>query len=108
MRPFCYVVVALGQTLTREVHMVKRMVAEFAGTFWIVLGGCGTAVLAGEYVGFLGIALAFGLTVVTMAYAVGHISGATSIRRSPSGCGWADAFPASRWAPTWSLRSWAP
>ncbi len=55
--------------------MVKRMVAEFAGTFWIVLGGCGTAVLAGEYVGFLGIALAFGLTVVTMAYAVGHISG---------------------------------
>lgn len=55
--------------------MLKRMVAEFAGTFWIVLGGCGTAVLAGEYVGFLGIALAFGLTVVTMAYAVGHISG---------------------------------
>jgi aquaporin Z len=56
--------------------MVKRMVAEFAGTFWIVLGGCGTAVLAGEYVGFLGIALAFGLTVVTGAYALGHISGA--------------------------------
>jgi aquaporin Z len=55
--------------------MIKRMVAEFAGTFWIVLGGCGTAVLAGEHVGFLGIALAFGLTVVTMAYAVGHISG---------------------------------
>jgi aquaporin Z len=55
--------------------MVKRMAAEFAGTFWIVLGGCGTAVLAGKYVGFLGIALAFGLTVVTMAYAVGHISG---------------------------------
>jgi len=56
--------------------MVKRMVAEFAGTFWIVLGGCGTAVLAGEHVGFLGIALAFGLTVVTGAYALGHISGA--------------------------------
>ncbi len=56
--------------------MIKRMVAEFAGTFWIVLGGCGTAVLAGQQVGFLGIALAFGLTVVTMAYAVGHISGA--------------------------------
>jgi aquaporin Z len=55
--------------------MVKRMIAEFAGTFWIVLGGCGTAVLAGQYVGFVGIALAFGLTVVTMAYAVGHISG---------------------------------
>lgn len=56
--------------------MIKRMVAEFAGTFWIVLGGCGTAVLAGNQVGYLGIALAFGLTVVTMAYAVGHISGA--------------------------------
>lgn len=52
--------------------MIKRMVAEFAGTFWIVLVGCGTAVLAGEYVGFLGIALAFGLAVVAMAYAVGH------------------------------------
>lgn len=56
--------------------MFKRMAAEFAGAFWIVLGGCGTAVLAGEHVGFLGIALAFGLAVVTMAYAVGHISGA--------------------------------
>ncbi len=55
--------------------MIKKWVAEFAGAFWIVLGGCGTAVLAGEYVGFLGIALAFGLAVVTMAYAVGHISG---------------------------------
>lgn len=55
--------------------MIKRMVAEFAGAFWIVLGGCGTAVLAGDRVGFLGIALAFGLAVVTMAYAVGHISG---------------------------------
>jgi aquaporin Z len=55
--------------------MVKRMVAEFAGTFWIVLGGCGTAVLAGAHVGTLGVALAFGLAVVTMAYAVGHISG---------------------------------
>src|SRR5690606_35656091 len=53
--------------------------AEFFGTFWLVLGGCGSAVLAAAFpqlgIGFAGVALAFGLTVVTMAYAVGHISG---------------------------------
>jgi aquaporin Z len=53
----------------------RRLAAEVFGTFWLVLGGCGTAVLAGSKVGFLGIAFAFGLTVLTMAYAVGHISG---------------------------------
>ena len=52
-----------------------RLAAEAFGTFWLVLGGCGTAVLAGKEVGFLGVALAFGLTVLTMAYAVGHVSG---------------------------------
>ncbi len=52
-----------------------RLAAEAFGTFWLVLGGCGTAVLAGEVVGVLGIALAFGLTVLTMAYALGHVSG---------------------------------
>ena len=56
--------------------MRHRLAAELFGTFWLVLGGCGTAVLAGKHVGFLGIALAFGLTVLTMAYAVGHVSGA--------------------------------
>ncbi|MBP2701553.1 aquaporin Z [Photobacterium leiognathi subsp. mandapamensis] len=59
--------------------MMKKLVAEFIGTFWLVLGGCGSAVLAAAYpdlgIGFLGVALAFGLTVVTMAYAIGHISG---------------------------------
>ncbi|MCL2098553.1 MAG: aquaporin Z [Bacteroidales bacterium] len=55
--------------------MTKKLTAEFFGTFWLVMGGCGTAVLAGSYVGVLGIALAFGLTVLTMAYAIGHISG---------------------------------
>jgi aquaporin Z len=60
--------------------MWKRLFAEFLGTFWLVLGGCGSAVLAATFpqlgIGFAGVALAFGLSVVTMAYAVGHISGA--------------------------------
>ena len=54
----------------------NKMLAECLGTFWLVLGGCGTAVFASQNVGFLGVALAFGLTVVTMAYAIGHVSGA--------------------------------
>ncbi|MFD2585343.1 aquaporin Z [Croceitalea marina] len=58
---------------------MKKLIAEFIGTFWLVLGGCGSAVLAAGFpelgIGFLGVALAFGLTVVTMAYAIGHISG---------------------------------
>ncbi|MBL9069302.1 MAG: aquaporin Z [Sphingopyxis sp.] len=57
----------------------QRGLAEFIGTFWLVFGGCGSAVLAAGFpelgIGFLGVALAFGLTVVTMAYAIGHISG---------------------------------
>lgn len=57
----------------------KKMAAEFVGTFWLVLGGCGSAVLAAAFpqvgIGLLGVALAFGLTVLTMAYAIGHISG---------------------------------
>ncbi len=53
----------------------QRLGAEAFGTFWLVLGGCGTAVLAGSGVGTLGISFAFGLTVLTMAFAVGHISG---------------------------------
>ncbi|WP_394210097.1 aquaporin Z [Enterovibrio calviensis] len=59
--------------------MLKKLTAEFIGTFWLVLGGCGSAVFAAAFpdlgIGFLGVALAFGLTVVTMAYAIGHISG---------------------------------
>ena len=60
--------------------MSKRLIAEFLGTFWLVFGGCGSAVISAAFpelgIGFLGVALAFGLTVVTMAYAVGSISGA--------------------------------
>ena len=55
--------------------LTARLGAEALGTFWLVLGGCGTAVLAGDDVGILGIALAFGLTVLTGAYAFGHVSG---------------------------------
>ena len=58
---------------------MKKLVAEFVGTFWLVLGGCGSAVLAAGFpelgIGFVGVSFAFGLTVLTMAYAIGHISG---------------------------------
>lgn len=59
--------------------LTKKMSAEFLGTFWLVLGGCGSAVLAAAFpnvgIGLLGVSLAFGLTVLTMAFAIGHISG---------------------------------
>jgi aquaporin Z len=59
--------------------LAKRAIAEFLGTFWLVFGGCGSAVLAAAFpqlgIGFYGVAFAFGLTVMTMAYAIGHISG---------------------------------
>jgi len=59
--------------------MLKKLIAEFLGTGWLVLGGCGSAVLAAAFpqlgIGFVGVSLAFGLTVVTMAYAIGHVSG---------------------------------
>jgi aquaporin Z len=59
--------------------MVNRLGAEFIGTFWLTLGGCGSAVLAAAFpdlgIGFVGVAFAFGLTLLTMAYAIGHISG---------------------------------
>ena len=59
--------------------MFRKLAAECFGTFWLVFGGCGSAVLAAAFpelgIGFAGVALAFGLTVLTMAYAVGHISG---------------------------------
>ena len=59
--------------------LTRKLGAEFIGTFWLVLGGCGSAVLAAAFpdvgIGLLGVSLAFGLTVLTMAYAIGHISG---------------------------------
>jgi aquaporin Z len=60
-------------------NLSNKLIAEFIGTFWLVLGGCGSAVLSATFpdvgIGLLGVALAFGLTVLTMAYAIGHISG---------------------------------
>jgi aquaporin Z len=59
--------------------LIRKLAAEFIGTFWLVLVGCGSAVLAAAFpqvgIGFLGVALAFGLTVITMAFAIGHVSG---------------------------------
>ena len=60
-------------------HLSRRAAAEFFGTFWLVFGGCGSAVLAAAFpslgIGFVGVSLAFGLTVLTMAFAIGHVSG---------------------------------
>lgn len=83
--------------------MIKRLAAEGFGTFWLVFGGCGSAVLAAAFpqlgIGFAGVALAFGLTVLTMAYAVGGISGghfnpAVSLGLAVAGrFGWKDLIP---------------
>ena len=63
----------------REFDLTQKVSAEFLGTLWLVLGGCGSAVLAAAFpqvgIGLLGVSFAFGLTVLTMAYAVGHVSG---------------------------------
>ena len=85
--------------------MLKKLSAEAFGTFWLVFGGCGSAVLAaGLGIGFAGVAKAFGLTVLTMAYAVGPISAATSTRRSRSASPSAAASPGPSSSPTGSPR----
>ncbi|MGH9836930.1 MAG: aquaporin Z [Blastocatellia bacterium] len=79
--------------------LTKKVTAEFFGTFWLVFGGCGSAVLAAAFpglgIGFLGVAFAFGLSVLTMAYAVGHISGGHFNPAVSVGLWTARRFPAS-------------
>ena len=85
-------------------HLTRKLAAEFIGTFWLVLGGCGSAVLAAAFphvgIGLLGVSLAFGLTIVAMAYTVGDVSGSIPVTNT-------SVNPARSTGPAVFVQGWA-